>query len=634
MRPLLLLFFILFSTHAFGQDHLFPVMKNSRIGYINVHGKMIIPAIYRSGGEFSEGLAPVRENGLYGYINTKGSYVIQPQYDYALPFEKGLAIVYKNDRPAFIKPDGSIPFQVNYSEVEPFKNGLSKVKTASGKLGFINLNGQLVVDTAFSMISDFTNGLAIVHGTEHNTEINGKRKYEVGVLNNSGRLVVPYGNYGDIGDYKNGYAKVSVSSATESGEAVYKTGFIDAKGEVIFTWDKRNSNLSGEFSDGLIPVTFYYHLPGEDSTVWNSSQSYIGYVDLKGSIVFSDTKLRNGTDFSEGRAFVGKYGENFILIDQKGNRVGTESFQLISDNGFKNGYAVVRKDYHYGIINRDGKFMVQPVYDEIIEPLLPGNNFIFQKDDLFGMAGIDGKQKVKPVFESYDQNGFVNGLWKGYAKDHLIYVDTSGNIVWKKKNNEPDAIGPLNIDFMNRGYFYAQLSIKEESGGWAESPNRAQPASVPGASKSFFIKIDTTAENVFQNFYKGYNVYVVNNSGKKIIFNAQDSRLNMVLQALDQNGVWRDIEYLPSSWCGNSYHTLELKSKEQWSFTMPLYEGVFATKIRAALSYIDPDDKTTEMYNRKQLTIYSNEINGSVNPGQFWRKPGYNRQGLMDPYND
>ena len=48
---------------------------------------------------------------------------------------------------------------------------------------------------------------------------------------------------------------------------------------------------------------------------------------------------------------------------------------------------------------------------------------------------------------------------------------------------------------------------------------------------------------------------------------------------------------------------------------------------------IDPNDKSTKG-NKKEIVIYSNIINGSINAGQFWRKPEYFPSGLMDPYND
>ena len=128
--------------------------------------------------------------------------------------------------------------------------------------------------------------------------------------------------------------------------------------------------------------------------------------------------------------------------------------------------------------------------------------------------------------------------------------------------------------------------------------------------------------------YQGMKLYVSNTSKDTAYFLAQDSRMDLVIQALDKEGKWRPIEYLPSSWCGNSYHTLYLPPAHFWEFNIPVYEGEFETKLRAELLYISDQEKY------ELDAIYSNEFEGSVNPGQFWRKAAYYPSGLMDPYND
>ena len=138
----------------------------------------------------------------------------------------------------------------------------------------------------------------------------------------------------------------------------------------------------------------------------------------------------------------------------------------------------------------------------------------------------------------------------------------------------------------------------------------------------------------FQNSYEGLKVYVVNCTNKAIMFSTQDSRLYMKMQAMDKNGEWKDIEYLPSSWCGNSYYTINLDPEAYWTFIVPAYHGDFKTRMRIVLNYVDPSDKNEQRYKRKEIAIYSNEFEGSVNPGQFWRKNSYTTQGIMDPYND
>jgi hypothetical protein len=59
----------------------------------------------------------------------------------------------------------------------------------------------------------------------------------------------------------------------------------------------------------------------------------------------------------------------------------------------------------------------------------------------------------------------------------------------------------------------------------------------------------------------------------------------MTMQALDEHKIWRDIEYIPSSWSGNSYHQVFLGKNEYWEFEAPLYDGAMKTKLRLKLLY-------------------------------------------------
>ena len=63
-------------------------------GFIDTTGKLVIPAIFsKEPIDFSEGLAIVQKtNGNYVYINTKGE-VVSPEFAQALPFVKGAAFV-------------------------------------------------------------------------------------------------------------------------------------------------------------------------------------------------------------------------------------------------------------------------------------------------------------------------------------------------------------------------------------------------------------------------------------------------------------------------------------------------------------------------------------------------------------
>jgi len=191
---------------------------------------------------------------------------------------------------------------------------------------------------------------------------------------------------------------------------------------------------------------------------------------------------------------------------------------------------------------------------------------------------------------------------------------------------------PLNINFKNRAYCYAAsapLPAVAGFGGWGGSNNIYQPVSARDQSfpNELILLLKPDEPQVFAENFAGFTLYIINQTSDTIFFEAQDSRLNMILQARDKKGEWRDIEYLPSSWCGNSYHQVYLPADYQWQFTVPEYSGSLKTNIRAVLAY------KLGLDTEEQL-LYSNEIEGSVNPGQFDKMPKYKPNGLIDPYNN
>jgi hypothetical protein len=180
------------------------------------------------------------------------------------------------------------------------------------------------------------------------------------------------------------------------------------------------------------------------------------------------------------------------------------------------------------------------------------------------------------------------------------------------------------IDYMQRGYIYAGTAMEDEEalGGFGSSSNVPKPLTNAFAfqQSGFFLVIDTASKASFSS-YNGYKFYIINNSDSLVKLDASDSRLSVIAQAYIDNK-WQDIEYLPSSWCGNSYHTVYLKKRQYWEFTVPKYNGKIKTKLRYVLS----------LDNGKKL--YSNEINAGINRKQLTEKEGHTPSGLMDPYNE
>ena len=109
-------------------------------------------------------------------------------------------------------------------------------------------------------------------------------------------------------------------------------------------------------------------------------------------------------------------------------------------------------------------------------------------------------------------------------------------------------------------------------------------------------------------------VRLVNRTGKTVPFSACDSRLYLVLQALDRDGTWRNLEAFPNIHCGNSHHRVFLETDQYWEVFAFLHDGEFPTKLRFCL-----EPQRNAMNGEQADTIYSNEFAGAVDPSAFLR---------------
>jgi hypothetical protein len=546
------------------------VIENNKIGYINRQGQIVLPPIYRGGEQFSEGLAPVRLKGRYGYITEKGNFVIDAQFDLARPFSAGLALVYKDGHPYFIDHKGQSPFDCSYTAIQSFRYSLALIKTHSGKWGAIDHSGELILDTVYDIIRDFNEGLATVM-------IRTKVGYKTGLVDTLGNVIVAPGGYKYIGDFNEGYAHVKTKQDNNN--------FIDRTGKLVFRKPfQQNIDIDNTpFGDGIAIITINDHY---------------GFIDLRGRVLLNDPTVTQVRPFSNRRAFI-KRNDGYRMIDTRMQPVGTTLFEEVQDGGFINGYAIVQTEKGWGVVDTNARFIIQP------------NSSV----------------------EDFDHSGFTNGLLMATIGGKLAFINTRDEIVWKARDTTP-SLTDLNIDYMLRGQFCAYSSPdtigqEQQGGGWSISrniPRRQTPRQFE--DNKLNLTIDTQKIDTFSRSFNGFPIYLSNTTADTCAFHAQDSRLYMKIQAQDKHGDWKDINYLPSSWCGNSYHIINLEPGAYWKFMMPRFEGDISTILRLRLEYIDKGNP------KENKILYSNSIKGNINPAQFWNKQRYYPQGLMDPYFD
>lgn len=183
----------------------------------------------------------------------------------------------------------------------------------------------------------------------------------------------------------------------------------------------------------------------------------------------------------------------------------------------------------------------------------------------------------------------------------------------------------LRVNYKLRVNIFAQSSMFDSTsaGGYGRSYN--QPKKITDTlailDSGLLLKVDTAYKTTINNKYHAFNLYLINTTDTIVKLRASDSRLNVVAEVF-YKGKWQEIEYVPHSWCGNSYHQVYLKQNEYWEFKIPKFGGRIKTRLRYKLF----------LGNGKY--IYSNEITTRFNKGQLGKKQGHKSTGLMDSYVD
>ena len=172
------------------------VTRRGKTGYIDTTGRMVIAPRTWTVESFSHGRALVLVGDRYGYIGRDGAYVTRPQFTDARSFTSDGALAWKGPVQGTVnlagrwsvtpykelqRLDDSLSVAVMagrtglvrratsemireypWQEVGPFSEGLMFVRGSNGRLGFIDLEGHVVIPPRFSRAGQFDHGLCKV----------------------------------------------------------------------------------------------------------------------------------------------------------------------------------------------------------------------------------------------------------------------------------------------------------------------------------------------------------------------------------------------------------------------------------------------------------------------------------------
>ena len=162
-------------------------LHEAKSGFIDRTGRLVIDGNFDLAFSFSEGLAVVQRGdgcarARYGYIDPNGTEMIPLSWTFAMPFSDGVALVRRRGRRSrgnsyAIDRSGNVLGELPYPAVESFSEGLAAAWSGQA-YGFINVEGQWVIEPQFDQCGAFHHGVADV-----------QREDWYGLIDRTGRFI-------------------------------------------------------------------------------------------------------------------------------------------------------------------------------------------------------------------------------------------------------------------------------------------------------------------------------------------------------------------------------------------------------------------------------------------------------------
>lgn len=269
---------------------------NTLYGYMNLKGKVVIPAIYTYTEAFKDGKAVVaKAGGNYSVIDTQGN-VLESSKGYpSFPvLTDGMIAFYDkaSEKYGYKREDGTIAIRAGFSEAGSFRDGYAVVTVETdeytSRYGLIDKSGKYVLLPEYSGIQPLGQGLyAADKGLQPESPdsefISFYPYLPKAIFNNQGVKLTDYQFY-EVHEFQGEYACVCDGPATffigKDGKAAESLPKFQGAGEMTFL-DK--GGLIKAVMDGKL-----MYVRPDGSILWEQAESY----SLDGSLKILKRKFR------------------------------------------------------------------------------------------------------------------------------------------------------------------------------------------------------------------------------------------------------------------------------------------------------------------------------------------------------
>ena len=371
---------------------------------------------------YEKSVLTYKENGKYGLINLEGKQITKPVYDEisSINYKEGTFLVKQNELEGIINMKGKVIIKCEYESVTSdnyySENGYNKQagfivskKTEDGyRYGYVNYRGTIILNPIYTQL-------------ERVTEIaNEKEVYFIAFKNGQAGLLK---NNKEILNYEYEDIQYNVLGSIFITKRNGKYGAVNQEGTTVLYPEYDNVYTGGMYLNAL-----------KDKDIF--------IFDLNGNKIETNEVSKTKTENANYYITIDK-NNKYKVVDSKDNIIIDKDYTYIEY--LPGDYFIVERDSKSGIIDSNGKSVIELKYDSISR-INETDILQMEKDRNIALYNLNMKEIVSMdnaiVKEVKDEKAYI----LLYSDTDFKYLDKNGNILTSQNLFENNPLFAKNIN--------------------------------------------------------------------------------------------------------------------------------------------------------------------------------------------
>lgn len=349
------------NNNLWYEANVLKVEKNGKYGIIDLSGKELLPCEYDSvtALEGVKNSLKISKEGKFGIANTEGKVIVTVEYadiqGMGTDNKEGFIVKSNDGKYGIVDFSNNKILETKYDEVvKIYGNGFYVVKQNENQV-LVDKDGIEVLKSGFDEI------IAILKNTENGVIYKKNDKY--GIMKTTGEVTLE-ASYDELKETKSGIliakkdGKYGVIDLENNSKVEFKYNAIsyNEKADLYIT---ENENFNNEILDNAYTVKLTGILIDLDSEK--------GYLELRQDneykyYNFKFEEKKEADIFTSNTLFLSKKDGKYGFIDKEGKVVVDYIYDDATSQNIY-GYAGVKKDGKWGVVDNKGTLIQEPTYD-------------------------------------------------------------------------------------------------------------------------------------------------------------------------------------------------------------------------------------------------------------------------------